>query len=446
MMNRSTAPAKQRKLPLKYRGETPVGSLGNDAPVNNEQLMERVLSRDNLMRALRQVKRNKGAPGIDGMRVHELPRYLKRHWLEIRAALLGGSYKPQPIKRVEIPKPKGGLRPLGIPTLLDRFIQQALLQVLQGQWDATFSDHSFGFRPGRSAHQAILRSQGYLHRGNHWVVDIDVDKFFDRVNHDKVMSLVKERVRDRRVLKLIGRYLKSGVMMGGEYYLQTEGTPQGGPLSPLLANLLLDQLDKELEKRGHCFTRYADDCNIYVRSKRAGERVIASVTRFLSRRLKLMVNEAKSAVDRAWKRTFLGFTFTRWPYRRKVSEESIRRLKAEVRRITKRTRGVTLKGIIVELRSQLTGWKAYFGIHELRYSLKETDSWIRRRLRCYVWKQWGRRRYRELRMHGVSRDLAWNTAKSAHGAWRLSRSPALAFAMTANYFESMGLPRLFEKR
>lgn len=444
-MNRGNAPAKQRKLPLRYGGETPVGSGGEDAPVNNEQLTERVLSRDNLIRALRQVRRNKGAPGSDGMTVQELPKYLKRHWPEIRASLLEGSYKPQPVKRVEIPKPKGGVRPLGIPTVLDRFIQQALLQVLQEQWDGTFSDYSFGFRPGRSAHQAIMRAQRYLHRGYNWVVDMDLEKFFDRVNHDKLMSLVKERVHDRRILKLIDRYLKSGVMIGGECYLQTEGTPQGGPLSPLLANLLLDQLDKELEKRGHRFARYADDCNIYVKSKRAGERVKASVTRFLSRRLKLKVNEAKSAVERAWKRTFLGFTFTRQPYRRKVSEESIKRVKAEVRRITRRTRGVTLNRIILELRSYLTGWKAYFGIHELRYSLKEIDSWIRRRLRCYVWKQWGRRRYRELRNHGVSRDLAWNTAKSAHGAWRLSRSPALAFAMTANYFELLGLPRLFEK-
>ena len=445
-MNRGSAPAKQRKLPLRYGGETSIGSTGEDAPVGTEQLMECVVSRDNLVGALRQIKRNRGAPGIDGMTVEEFPAYLKRHWPEIRASLLEGSYKPQPVKRVEVPKPKGGVRPLGIPTVLDRFIQQALLQVLPPQWDATFSDHSFGFRPARSAHQAISRAQEYLEIGYNWVVDTDLEKFFERVNHDKLMSLIKERVRDTRVLKLIDRYLKSGVMIGGKYHLRSEGTPQGGPLSPLLANLLLDQMDKELEKRGHRFVRYTDDCNIYVRSKRAGDRVLVRVTKFLSRRLKLKVNTAKSAVERPWKRTFLGFTVThRRPYRRKVSEESIKRLKTEVRRITRRTRVATLVRVISELRMYLTGWKAYFGINEIRYLLKELDSWIRRRLRCYVWKQWGRRRYRELCECGVSRDLAWNTTKSAHGPWRLSRSPALAFAFTAKYFASLGLPRLFEK-
>jgi RNA-directed DNA polymerase len=355
------------------------------------------------------------------MTVEELPAYLRRHWPEIRASLLEGRYKPQPVKRVEIPKPKGGVRPLGIPTVLDRFIQQALLQVLQPQWDASFSDHSFGFRPARSAHQAISRAQEYLEMGYNWVVDTDLEKFFDRVNHDKLIGLIKERVRDRRVLRLIDRYLKSGVMIGGTYHLREEGTPQGGPLSPLLANLLLDQLDKELEKRGHRFVRYADDCNIYVKSKRAGERVLASVTRFLSRRLKLKVNEGKSAVERPWRRTFLGFTVTRRrPYRRKVSEGSIKRLKAEVRRITRRTRGATLNRVISELSRYLRGWKGYFGISEIRYPLKEIDSWIRRRLRCYVWKQWGRNGYRELQAWGKPR---FGVEYSQICSWAMAAEP-----------------------
>jgi len=424
--------------------ETMVGETGEDAPVVRGNLMESVVEKGNLIAALRKVERNGGSPGIDGMTVEELRDYLRVHWPEIKGELLRGTYKPKPVKRVEIPKPGGGTRCLGIPTALDRFIQQAILQILQGQWDGSFSDHSFGFRPGRSAHQAIERALSYLRRGWRWVVDIDLEKFFDRVNHDKLMSLVRGRVKDARLLRLINRYLKSGAMIGEVYRPTGEGTPQGGPLSPLLANLLLDQLDKELERRGHRFARYADDCNIYVRSKRAGERVMAGVTRFLSQKLRLKVNELKSAVARPWERTFLGFTLL-YSCKRTVSDKAVKRFKEEVRRQSRRTRGVSVTTVVAGLRKYLLGWKAYFGACESRSKLKELDSWVRRRLRCYLWKQWGTAGYHELRRRGVSRDLAWNTAKSAHGPWRLSRSPALAIALPVRYFAALGLPSLYEK-
>jgi RNA-directed DNA polymerase len=444
MLDRSSAPGKQLELPfVERRGEASVGASGKDTPVGAERVMERVVERGNLLAALRRVKRNGGSPGIDGMTVEELAGYLREQWPQIREALLAGTYRPQPVKRVEIPKPGGGVRKLGIPTVLDRFIQQAMLQVLQPEWDKAFSDGSYGFRPGRSAHQAIAQAQRYLGEGYSWVVDLDLEKFFDRVNHDKLMSLVKQRVADRRVLQLIDRSLKAGALTDEGLEATLEGTPQGGPVSPLLANLLLDGLDKELERRRHRFVRYADDCNIYVKSARAGQRVLASVTRFLARRLKLAVNAAKSAVDRPWRRTFLGFTFTgHRPNRRRVSEKALKACKQEVRRLTFRTRGVSLARVVGDLRQYLSGWYAYFGFAEAPSSFKELDSWIRRRLRCYRWKQWGRRRYRELRRRGVSRDLAWNTVKSAHGPWRISRSPALAIALPGRYFDGLGLPRL----
>jgi RNA-directed DNA polymerase len=447
--NQDTAPGTQLELPLGSfpRGEIRVGKPEEDAPVNGERLMERVLEKGNLIRAVRQVKRNGGSPGIDGMTVEELPTYLKEHWPAIRESLLGGTYEPQPVKRVEIPKPDGGIRPLGVPTVLDRFVQQALVQVLQAEWAPTFSDASDGFRPGRSAHQALLRAQRYLSQGYGWVVDMDLEKFFDRVNHDKLMSLVKERVSDRRVLKLIDRFLKAGVMIGEGWHPSLEGAPQGGPISPLLTNLLLDRLDKELEKRGHKFVRYADDCNIYVKSKRAGERVLASVTRFLSRKLKLKVNAQKSAVDRPWQRKVLGFTFTNsGPHRSKVGEKALERFKEVIRRITQRTRGQTIRQVIAEMGKYINGWKAYFGFAQVKSGFKGLDSWIRRRLRCYLGKQWGRRGDRELLRRGVSRELAGNTAKSAHGPWRLSQSPGLSIALPGRFFDALGLPRLFEKR
>jgi len=408
--------------------------------------MERVLESENLRRALRQVRRNCGAPGIDGMTVDGLVAHLKTHWPAIRSSLEEGTYRPQPVRRVVIPKAGGGTRNLGVPVVLDRFVEQALLQVLQAEWDATFSEWSYGFRPGRSAHQAVSQAQAYIREGYAWVVDLDLEKFFDRVNHDVLLSRVRSRVRDRRVVKLIHRFLKAGVFtLEGVVEPVVEGTPQGGPLSPLLANLLLDDLDKELERRGHRFVRYADDGNIYVRSRRAGERVMVSVTRFLKRRLKLKVNEAKSAVDRPSNRKFLGFTFTRGRLcRRKVSEKSLVAFKAKVRELTSRTRGRTTRQIVMELREYVLGWRGYFGFAEVTSPLRDLDKWVRRRLRSYHWKQWGRRGYRELRRRGISRDLAWNTAKSAHGPWRLSQSPALAIALPARYFAALGLPSLVE--
>jgi RNA-directed DNA polymerase len=440
----SNKPAKQLWLPFEIKGGLFTTKADTVSPVEEEQLMEKVVDRDNLLMALRNVKRNGGAPGIDGMTVEELPDYLKRKWPKIRGQLLDGTYVPLPVKRVEIRKPGGGIRQLGIPTVLDRFIQQALLQILQQEWDGTFSESSFGFRPKRSAHQAIKRSQEYLKRGYLWVVDMDLEKFFDRVNHDKVMSEVRKRVSDKRVNILIQRFLRSGIEHEGRLMKSEMGTPQGGPLSPLLANLMLDNLDRELERRGHRFVRYADDCNIYVKSKRAGSRVLGSISRFLETHLKLSVNEAKSAVDRPWRRQFLGFTFSS-KLNRRISVKSIKRFKNRIREITCRVRGRRIEVIVKELRRYMLGWQGYFNFAQVRHILRELDSWIKRRLRCYLWKQWGRRGYRELRKLGVSRDLAWNTAKSAHGPWRLSRSPGLAFALPAKYFAAMGLPRLFIK-
>lgn len=409
-------------------------------------LVERMLERENLRSALRQVRRNRGAPGIDGMTVDDLVAHLKAHWPAIRNSLVEGTYKPQPVQRVEIPKPGGGTRRLGVPVVLDRFVEQALMQVLQEDWDPTFSKWSYGFRPGRSAHQAVAQAQSYVRDGYAWVVDLDLEKFFDRINHDVLLHRVRRRVADRRVTRLIHRFLKAGVLpLDGVVEPTEEGAPQGSPLSPLLANLLLDDFDKELERRGHRFVRYADDGNIYVRSRRAGERVLAGVTRFLERRLKLKVNVTKSAVDRPCNRKFLGFTLTRGRTpRRKVSEKSLLAFKAKVRELTRRTRGRTVRQVAKELRQYLLGWRGYFGFAEVTSPLRDLDKWIRRRLRSYHWKQWGRRGYRELRKRGVSRELAWNTAKSAHGPWRLSQSPALTIALPARYFVALGLPSLVE--
>ena len=405
--------------------------------------MEHILERVNLFQALEKITQNQGGPGIDGMTLEELPAYLKAHWPRLRQQLLEGKYQPQPVKRVSIPKSGGGERHLGIPSVVDRLIQQALLQCLQPEWDPTFSPSSYGFRPTRSAHQAITRAKAIIEQGLRWVVDMDLEKFFDRVNHDKLMHRVKQRIDDPRILKLINSYLKAGILVGAESQASEKGTPQGGPLSPLLANLLLDDLDKELERRGHCFVRYADDCNIYVRSQRAGERVLKSITRFLERELKLQVNQSKSAVDRPWRRSFLGFTFRhRGGIRTRVSEKAEKAFKQKVRELTQRTRGRSLDFVIWELRKYIRGWKAYYGISEVKRPFAELDKWIRRRLRCYAWKQWGRRGYRRLRELGVSRQLAWNTAKSAHGPWRISRSPALSWALPTKYFVGKGLPLL----
>jgi len=448
VLRRGRASDRQRELPLENPGdETVAGTQGEDAPVEGTDLMEGVRGRENLLRALRQVRRNGGAPGIDGMTVEDLEAHLKRNWPAIRLSLLEGTYKPQLGRWVEIPKAGGGTRNLGVPVVLDRFIEQALMQVLQAEWDPTFSEWSYGFRPGRSAHQAVEQAQAYIREGYAGVADLDLDKFFDRVNHDVLLSRVRARVRDRRVVRLIHRFLKAGVFtLEGVGEPTVEGTPQGSPLSPLLANLLLDDLDKELEKRGHRCVRYAADGNIYVKGRRAGERVMASVTRFVERKLKLKVNEAKSAVDRPSNRKFLGFTFTRGRApRRKVSEQAILAFKAKVRELTGRTRGRTMVQIVRELRRYILGWKAYFGLAEVTSVFLDLDKWICRRLRSYHWKQWGRRGYRELRKRGISRELAWNTAKSGHGPWRLSQSPALASALPTRYFAGLGLPSLDER-
>ncbi|MGH9621522.1 MAG: group II intron reverse transcriptase/maturase, partial [Bryobacteraceae bacterium] len=404
--------------------------------------MEAVVERENLRKALAQVKRNKGAPGIDGMTVEDLGPYLKEHWLTIRTRLLDGAYKPQPVRRVEIPKASGGLRPLGIPTVLDRFIQQAVMQVLQADWDGTFSEASFGFRPKRSAHQAVERAQGYIASGHAVVVDVDLEKFFDRVNHDILMGLIAKRVADKRLLKLIRAFLNAGVMEGGLVSPTEEGTPQGGPLSPLLSNLMLDVLDRELEKRGHRFVRYADDCNIYVRSQKAGGRVLAGIEKFLEKRLKLKINKAKSAVAKPSVRKFLGFSFTGGTKpRRRIAPQAIARFKVRVRELTRRTGGKSLAQIVKELSTYLVGWRGYFGFCQTPSVLRRLDEWIRRRLRAIAWKQWkhGPARFAELRRRGVGRDLAAQTAGSPHGPWRLAASPALTRALSNALLGSLGV-------
>ena len=441
-------------FPEESRGEAPrateegtelaAAESATESPASGERLIEEVCQRGNLVRAWKRVQGNGGSPGIDGMRVEELTDYLREHWGTIREQLQGGTYKPQPVKRVEIPKPSGGKRKLGIPTVVDRFIQQGVMQVLQEEWDRTFSEHSYGFRPGRTAHQAVAKAQGYIAEGYYWVVDIDLEKFFDQVNHDKLMGQIAKRVKDKRVVRLIRGYLKAGVMENGLVRATDKGTPQGGPLSPLLSNLVLDELDRELERRGHRFVRYADDCNIYVRSERAGRRVMASVTRFLTQKLQLKVNAEKSGVARPWKRKFLGFSVTanKGP-RRRISPESLKRFKERVRSLTRRTRGVSIGQMVEELNRYVRGWLGYYGYCQTPSVLQDLESWVRRRLRCFMWKQWkrGRRRYAALRTRGVRGDLAAQTAGSPHGPWRISRSPALSYALPNAYFASLGLPQ-----
>jgi RNA-directed DNA polymerase len=415
-----------------------------ESPAIGKPWMEEVCERENCERALARVKANQGSPGMDGMTVQELPGYLKQHWPAIREQLLSGTYQPQPVRRVEIPKPDGGMRKLGIPTVLDRFIQQAVMQVLQREWDRSFSEHSYGFRPGRSAHQAVEAAQHYIAEGYRWVVDLDLEKFFDRVNHDKLMAKVAERVSDKRLLQLIRAFLVAGVMEGGMVSPVDEGTPQGGPLSPLLSNIVLDELDRELERRGHRFVRYADDSNIYVRSRRAGDRVMASITAFLTAKLKLRVNQQKSAVAEPWERKFLGFSFTRFgPPRRRLAPKAVERFKGRVRELTSRTRGVSTERMAEELARYLRGWIGYFGKCETPSVLQSLEAWSRRRLRSAIWKQWkrGRVRFAELRKRGVGKALAAQTAGSAHGPWRLANSPALSIALPNAYFASLGIPR-----
>jgi RNA-directed DNA polymerase len=441
------------------RGESPASGMGGteppaanritESPADTESLMEAVCNRENLQKALKQVLGNKGSAGIDGMTVNQLPGYLARQWPAIREQLLQGAYQPQAVKRVEIPKPDGGVRKLGIPTVVDRFIQQAVMQVLQGQWDRTFSQHSYGFRPGRSAHQAVAAAQQHIADGCRWVVDIDLEKFFDRVNHDRLMASAAKRVRDKRLLRLIRAFLNAGVMENGLVSPTDEGTPQGGPLSPLLSNLVLDELDRELEKRGHRFVRYADDCNIYVRSERAGRRVMEGIEQFISRKLKLKVNAAKSAVARPWERKFLGFTFTgKGQPKRLIARKSLSRFKQKVREITRRTRGISVQAVVEQLAPYLRGWRSYFGFCQSPSTLRDLGSWVRRRLRCFQWKQWkrARRRFAELVKLGVTRQWARITAGTTHGPWRTSRSQVLSLAMPTAFWERLGLPPLLIAR
>ena len=430
------------------RADLPTAHRAGESPMFGVDLMERICARDNLRSALKRVRSNQGSPGVDGMRVDELADHLRVHWPAIKEELLSGEYCPQPVRRVEIAKPgkQKEKRKLGIPTVLDRFIQQATLQILQSQWDATFSESSYGFRPGRSAHQAIAKAQGYLQSGYGMVVDLDLEAFFDRVNHDRLMSRLAERIADRRVLKLIRGYLQAGILENGLVSVPREGTPQGGPLSPFLSNVVLDEWDKELGQRGHRFVRYGDDCNIYVKSRRAGERVKASLTRFITERLKLRVNEAKSAVDEPHKRQFLGFTFTagRSPNRRKLSPASLRRFRSRIRQLTRRRWSISLEERIGRLRSYLLGWRGYYDYCETLSVLRDLDSWIRHRLRCVQWKQWkvyGRRKAELIRL-GVDPSLAHTTAWSAKGPWRLSHTPGVRRALTNRYFDALGLPRL----
>ena len=443
-------PAESRSDAPKATGkgtETRVAEGQTESLAGTERLMEEVCELENCKQALQRIKANKGNPGIDGMTVEQLPEYLKQHGLEIGEQLRNGTYQPKPVKRVEIPKPDGnGVRKLGIPCVLDRFVQQAVLQVLQvlqKRWDPTFSDHSHGFRPGRSAKQAVHEAQQYIAAGYRWVVDLDLEKFFDRVNHNRLMAAVAKRVADKRMLKLIRAFLEAGVMEDGLVSPVDEGTPQGGPLSPLLSNLVLDELDRELERRGHRFARYADDCNIYVGSERAGQRVMASVTRFITHRLKLKVNQAKSAVARPGQRKFLGFSFTweREP-RRRIAPKAIARFKERIREQTRRTRGTSLRQMVKEIATYLRGWLGYFGDCQTPSVLQDLETWLRRRLRSVVWKQWkrGRTRFRELRKRGIGKVLSAQTAGSPHGPWRLANSPALSIALPNAYFAELGLP------
>jgi RNA-directed DNA polymerase len=438
--NRGEAPKDNRE-----GSESPEAKRMTETPATMDHLMEEICEAENLKQSLKRVRSNKGSPGPDGMTVSQLPKYLRKHWPEIREQLLLGTYDPKPVRRVIIPKEGGGERLLGVPSVLDRFIQQATMQVLQGIWEPTFSDHSYGFRPGRSAHQAIAQAQSYQQEGFRVVVDLDLEKFFDRVNHDRLMAALAKRISDKRLLKVVRGFLTAGVLIGGLVSPTMEGTPQGGPLSPLLSNIVLDELDKELEKRGHRFVRYADDANIYVRSWRAGNRAMASVKRFITGTLKLRVNEKKSAVARPWDRKFLGFSFGAGKDAKcRISRQALNRFRGRIRDLTRRTRTMGWKRIIQDLQLYVRGWRGYFGFSQTPSTLKRLEEWMRRRLRSLIWKAWkhGSRRFAELTKRGVGKDLAASTAGSPHGPWRLADSPALHKAFPIKFFDQQGLPRL----
>jgi RNA-directed DNA polymerase len=411
-------------------------------------LMDMILSRENLIEALKRVEKNKGSHGIDGMSVKFLRRHLYENWETLCDSLRNGTYQPNPVRRVEIPKPNGGIRLLGIPTVTDRFIQQAIALVLTPIFDPTFSEHSYGFRPERKGHDAVRKAREYISEGYRWVIDMDLEKFFDKVNHDKLMGILASKIQDRMVLKLIRKYLQAGIMINGVVYEAEEGTPQGGPLSPLLSNILLDKLDKELESRGHKFVRYADDCNIYMKSKKAGERVMNSITSFIEQKLKLKVNKEKSAVDRPWKRKFLGFSFTvnKKPKVR-IANESIRRLKVKIRELTSRSKPIPMELRIEKLNQYLTGWCGYFALADTPSKFKEFDEWIRRRLRMIEWKQWKipRTRVRKLKGLGVPEHKAYEWGNSRKKYWRISNSPILHKTLDNSYWRGRGLKSLYQR-
>jgi RNA-directed DNA polymerase len=413
-------------------------------------VMEEVVRRENLKQALKRVLANKGAAGVDGIQVEQLTPHLREHWPVIREELLLGTYKPKPILKVEIPKKDGkGMRALGIPTVLDRFIQQAILQVFTPIYDPHFSENSYGFRPGRSCHQAVKAAQAHVHAGYRYVVDIDLEKFFDRVNHDVLMAHVARRVRDKRLLRLIRRYLNSGMMTDGIVEVRREGTPQGGPLSPLLSNILLDELDKELEKRGHRFCRYADDCNIYVKSEAAGQRVKSSITKFLSQRLRLKVNEDKSAVARPWRREFLGYTMTmhRQP-KLKVSEKAVKRAKDRIRELLNKGRGRRLSDVIRELTLFMRGWISYFRLSQVKSVFEELDGWIRRKLRCILWEQWKKPKTKAkmLMKHGIDKVRACVSVYNGHGAWWNAGASHMNAAISTKWLSERGLLSLITEQ
>lgn len=407
--------------------------------------MEAVVERNNLWQAYERVVRNKGAAGVDGLTVSDFKAWLQQHWPSVKAALLAGEYMPMAIRKVEIPKPNGGVRTLGIPTVVDRLIQQALLQVLQPQFEPEFSEHSYGFRPGRNAWQAVQQAQGYIREGRRWVVDLDLEKFFDRVNHDILMSRLSRKIKDERVLKLVRRYLEAGMMSDGVVSARTEGTPQGGPLSPLLSNILLTDLDRELERRGHRFCRYADDCNIYVGSEMAGQRAMVAITGYLEQKLKLRVNHDKSAVARPWARKFLGYSFTWHKHARlKIADSSLQRLKDKVRDIVVGNASRNLVTTINELNPVLRGWTSYFRLTEVKGVLQDLDGWIRRKLRCLIWRQWKypATRNRKLQGRGLDATRAWKSASNGRGPWWNAGASHMNAAYPKSSFDALGLVSL----
>jgi group II intron reverse transcriptase/maturase len=446
----ATAPVTEggeRISPRADPGAEPCTAADGQTKAEGPRQMEAVVERANLWRAYERVMQNKGAAGVDGLTVFEFKAWLQQHWPSVKAALLAGDYVPAAIRKVEIPKPNGGVRTLGIATVLDRLIQQALLQVLQPEFDPEFSEHSYGFRPGRNAWQAVQRAQGYIREGHRWVVDLDLEKFFDRVNHDILMSRVARRVKDERVLKLIRRYLEAGMMSEGIVNARTEGTPQGGPLSPLLSNILLTDLDRELERRGHRFCRYADDCNIYVKSAAAGQHAMDAITGYLEQKLKLRVNRDKSAVARPWQRKFLGYSVT-WhkQARLRIAESSLKRLKDRVREIVVGNASRNLGHTIAALNPVLRGWTSYFRLTEVKGVLEDLDGWIRRKLRCLLWRQWKRpaTRNKKLQARGLDPTRAWKSASNGRGPWWNAGASHMNAAYPKSFFDASGLVSLLD--